>query len=77
MTNKPPPGLRISLRSDARGAGVTDLATAFRDAGLVQFDPTSARVKDAKTDSVIDYAKRPKAEDRPRQRLKLDAMSAG
>ena len=39
---------------------MSELATSFRDAGLIQFDPVAARVKDAKADSVIDYAKRVK-----------------
>ena len=39
---------------------MTDLTTAFRDAGLVRFDPHAAAAKDAKADAVIDYAKRVK-----------------
>lgn len=39
---------------------MTELATAFRDAGLVTFDPEKAFVNDAKADAAIGYAKRAK-----------------
>lgn len=39
---------------------MNELASAFRNAGLMQFEPAKAAIKDAKADAVIDYAKRVK-----------------